>query len=120
MNDEDYTNLVVSVSKQVLDKMNFKHGIVQVCSDEMRKKGLALDVRWKMNVHLILYINRWSGSCWYYVERNGERISPSRYGRKYDDQFFHFLQHLVNEVDNGDFNHKKTISKKIVELISVC
>ena len=117
MNNEDYINLVESVSKQVLDKIDFKRGIVQACSDKMRKMGYALDVRWEMNVHLILYINRWSGSCWYYVERNGERVSPSHYGRKYDDQFFHFLQHLVNEVDNGDFNYKKTISEKIAEII---
>lgn len=117
MNNEDYINLVESVSKQVLDKIDFKRGIVQERSDEMREKGCALDVRWKMNVRLILYIHRWHRSYWYCVERNGEQVSPTHYGRKYDDQFFHLLQHLVNEVDNGDFNYKKTISEKIAEIV---
>lgn len=117
MNNEDYINLVESISKQVLDKIDFKRGIVQECNDEMRKNGCVLDVRWKMNVHIILYMNRFQGSCWYYVERNGEKVSPSYYSRKFDDQIFHSLQHLVNEVDNGDFNYKKTISEKIAEII---
>lgn len=117
MNHEEYINLVESVSEQVLDRIDFKRGIVQECGTEMREKGYALDVRWKMNVHLILYINRWNGSCWYYVERNGEQVSISHHGRKYDDKFFHFLQHLVNEADNGDFNYKKTISERIAEII---
>lgn len=117
MNNEDYINLVESVSKQVMDKIDFKRGVVQERSDEMREKGCALDVRWKMNVRLILYIHRWHRSYWYCVERNGEQVSPTHYGRKYDDQFLHLLQHLVNEVDNGNFNYKKTISEKIAEIV---
>lgn len=117
MKNEDYIDLVESVSQQVLDKIDFKRGIVQECSDEMREKGCAFDVRWKMNVHLILYINRWNGSCCYYVTRNGEQVSSSYYSHKYDDQFFYSLQHLVNEAENGDFNYKKTLSEKIAEII---
>ena len=66
---------------------------------------------------LFLCINRWSGECLYYVLRNGEQVSNCYFAKKNDEKFLHSIQHLVDEIENGDFDHKKTESEKIAEII---
>ena len=75
------------------------------------------DVRWKKDVHFILSVNRWSGKYLYYVLRNGELLSCTNWAGKNAKKLLHSIQHLVNEIENGDFERKKTESEKIDEII---
>lgn len=117
MNDEEYLELAGRISAQVHEKIDFGTGTLCEISDEMYEQGYIFDVCWKMNVHFIVRINKWTGGCWYYAERNKEQVSASYYSRKYDDRFFQSVQHLVNEIANGDFNHKKTLRERIQDII---
>lgn len=69
-------------------------------------------------MHFILHIIERDSSSWYYVERNGEQVSCSYRIVKNDDKFLNSIQHLVNEIENEDFDFKKTISDRIAEVIS--
>ena len=118
MNNERYVELVKSILAEVLNRIDFKNGIIQEVDREKREKGYILDVRWKRNVHFILHISRWDGCSWYYVERSGEQVSHSYLSIKNDDKFFRSVQHLVNEIENGDFDFKKTMNGRLAEIIS--
>lgn len=116
MDNSQYRERMQEIRAEILDKIDFKSGIVQEITEDKLKTGYFLDVKWKMNVHFILYMHR-SGRFWYYAERNGENISPTHYARKYDDKFFESLQHFVIEIESGSFNFKKTISEQIEEIV---
>lgn len=117
MDNEKYTELAEKIRTEIMDKIDFKNGIIQEISKEKQEAGYVLDVRWKRDVHFILWLNRWNGSFWYYAQRNGEEVSHTHYARKYEDQFFNSVQHLVNEIENGNFDFKKTISERIAEIV---
>lgn len=118
MEYNEITELEEKIRTEILNRIDFKNGVLQEISNAERKAGRLLDVRWKRNVHFILHINRWNNNAfWYYAMRNGEMVSGSRYTRKLDDAFFHSVQHLVNEIDAGSFNSKKTVSDRIYEII---
>lgn len=118
MGNETYMELIENIRSQILDKIDFRNGMLQEINRDKQELGYILDVRWKRNVHFILkLISRWSEGCFYYAERNGDSVSCSYYARKYDDKFFKSVQHLVNEIENGDFDFKKNISEQIMDIV---
>ncbi len=117
MSKETYEEFAENILTQVQDKIDLKSGVIQKIAQERRNIGYILDVRWKRNVHLIFQMNRWSRFCLYCVERNGESVSGSYYTRKYDDDFLKSLQKLVNQIENGDYDFKKTKSEQVADII---
>jgi len=106
------------IRTEILEQIDFKTGILQELDDKMLKAGHILDVRWKQNVHFALYINKWNPkTCQYCVERDGEPVSGSYYAKKSDKAFFRSIQHLVDEIDHGNFDNKKTTGERIQEII---
>lgn len=105
------------IKRKVCEKINFKNGILQEINEVQFNNGIILDARWKKDVHFILCVNRWSGKYLYYVLRNGEQVSCSYWAKKNDEKLLHSIQLLVNEIENGDFDRKKTESEKIAEII---
>lgn len=105
------------IKREVCERIDFKNGIIREINEVQFKNGIILDVRWKEDVHFILRVNRWSGRYSYYVLRNGEQVSSSYSTKKNDEKLLHSIQLLVNEIENGDFDHKKTESEKIAEII---
>lgn len=117
MDEEKFSEIAEKIKKEVFEKIDFKNGVVQEVNEEKRNIGYVLDVRWKRGVHLILCVNRWHGTCSYYAERNGEPVSSNYYDKKMGEKFFKSVQNLVDEIDNGDFDHKKTESERIADII---
>ena len=90
---------------------------VQKQHDEEKPKRGVIKMKWKGNV--CLELRTWFyGSLNYYVTRNGEQVSCTFYTKKYDEAFFRSLQHLVNEIENGDYDFKKTYSEKIADIVN--
>ena len=54
----------------------------------------------------------WGGRYYYVVSRNGEKVSASYRSNKLDEKFFKSFQKLVDEIENGDFDKKKSIANK--------
>ncbi|MCI8669106.1 MAG: hypothetical protein HFI34_06240 [Lachnospiraceae bacterium] len=99
----------------IISNIDFKSGVVEDFAEMTHMDGLVLDVRWKGNVHLRFY-HRWS-RFWYIVVRNEEPVSTYYHVSKLDEGFFKSVQKLVNEIDNGNFNKKKTQSEKVMEIV---
>lgn len=93
----------------ILSHIDFKNGAVE------DSDGLVLDVRWKGNVHMRFY-NR-GGWFRYYVVRNEEPVSPGYTVRRLDERFFKSVGKLVNDIENGCYDQKKTRSEKIAEIV---
>lgn len=99
----------------ILNNINFRNGFVENATDKVSADGLVIDVGWKGNVHLWVYHR---GSRYFYrVTRNQEQVSASYYAGKLDERFFKSIQKLVDEIENGDFDKKKTQSEKIMEIV---
>lgn len=105
---------------EIAGEINFQSGDVSLINDEDRYKSLLIDAAWKRNVHLLL-CGSFNGSIVFYVTRNGEQVSHTHrhYSPiKYKDKLLADVNHLIQEIENGDFNNKKTESEKIRKLIS--
>lgn len=101
------------IIKKIKENVDFKSGVFQSTDDE----NIIIDVKWKHNIHYI--VDCFNGVLWDYVTRNGEKVSLiSTTTKKPDEQWLKSTQKLVNQIENGDFNHKKTHSERVVEIIS--
>lgn len=100
------------IIKFIRDNIDFKSGVFQAIDGEKR----LIDVAWKHNVHYI--VDCFNGILWDYVTRNGEQVSlQGTTTKKPDEEWLKHTQKLVNQIENGDFNHKKTRSDEIAEII---
>lgn len=117
MDENTFKQMAEKIKCDVCKTVDFKNGVVQEIGEDKFNNGIVLDIRWKKDVHFILYINRYAGKCLYYVLRNGEQVSNCYYPKINDEKYLHSIQHLVNEIENGDFDHKKTESEQIAEII---
>ena len=103
-----YSELV----KKIKENVDFKSGIFQ--SDDSPNR--IINVKWKHNVNFLVDV--FNGRLWYYITRNSEQIFYTYTAKKCDNELFQSIQHLVNDIENGRFNSKKTHSEKIMEIIN--
>lgn len=101
----------------VTDKIDFRSGVLQYFIENMLTKGLFIDVKWKGGVHFHFY-HRWN-RFWYTVVRDGEAITSchNHYGKRLDERLFPPIQKLVDQIENGDFDNKKTATEKVREIV---
>ncbi|VTX82923.1 DUF6678 family protein [Fusobacterium periodonticum] len=54
-----------------------------------------------------------SCSGWYYILKNNEQISPTYHYYEINDIFLKNLQRIIDDIESGKYNNKKTPSEKI-------
>ena len=59
----------------------------------------------------VFIINNRSG--WYYILKNNEQISPTYHYSEINDIFLQKLQKIIDDIESGKYNNKKTPSEKI-------
>ncbi len=103
----------------IIENINFRSGVVEESTSKESWYKIILDVRWKGNVHLEVHDtgSGWGGRYYYVVFRNGETVSAHYRSNKLDEKFFKSLQKLVDEIENGDFDKKKTHSEQVMEIV---
>ena len=116
MDKEQYKILAEQIRPLLLEQIDFKKGIVQEINEEAIQQGCVLDVRWKGNVHFVLKMYSMDFG-WYFAQRDGEQVSCTYRVSRFDEQFYHGVQHFVGEINRGDFNHKQTLSEQIAQII---
>lgn len=77
-----------------------------------------MDIMWKNGIHFI--VTNAAGRenfGWYYAERNLQLISNIYHFSKVGDKLFKSMQQLIDDIEDGRYNNKKTLSEKIVSAI---
>lgn len=99
----------LQIRKFLIDQLDFLDGEVQefVPTGNQEDTGVvAMDVKWKSGIHFIFYQPLWRG--YYYVMRNNEQISNLFHVRKYGNDLAISIQRLMNDINNGRYDHKNT------------
>lgn len=106
--------------KKIYDKLQEllepRSGVVQpyVESDE-KVSSVKYKIRWEGNIAFV--VEGWEHFGWYYVERNGERVSALFHYKTIDDKDLGIMQNLIDEIESGKYNGKKTLSDKILDVV---
>ena len=83
-------------------------------SAEIINQSSALyNLKWKGNIEFLLYGHGNSRSGWFYILKNNEQISPTYHYSEINDIFLQKLQKIIDDIESGKYNNKKTPSEKI-------
>lgn len=111
----EFTQSLEEMKAIIIENINFRSGVVEESAEKESWYKIILDVRWKGNVHLGVH---YTGSGYRYeVSRDGEAVSAYYRSNKLDEKFFKSFQKLVDEIENGDFDKKKTHSEQVMEIV---
>ncbi|MCM1186286.1 MAG: hypothetical protein NC251_06660 [Lachnoclostridium sp.] len=98
-------------------RLNPRSGIIQpIVPPEEGEKTIFFDIAYKGDLHFI--VSGWIYHGWYYVMRDGQQISESYLFKKPDDDLYKNMQRVIDEVENGKYKNKKTLSEKIIHEIN--
>jgi len=103
-----------SIHNILCEKLNPRSGVIKISisNDEDR---IYFDISWKRDFHFIVTGCVHYG--WYYVQRDKQRISLSYVYQEIDDRALSVMQHIIDEIENGKYNNKKTEKEKIKQVI---
>lgn len=94
------------------EKLNPRSGNIRPYVPHGDKESAILyDLEWKGMVHFI--VCGWTNFGWYYVARNNEEISETCHFNKIDEKLLKNMQKLIDEIEDGKYKNKKTVSEKI-------
>ncbi|MBQ9221482.1 DUF6678 family protein [Succinivibrio sp.] len=62
-------------------------------------------------------VRGWPHLGWFYVEKDSQIVSPAYDYRSIDERTLSVMQHMIDEIEAGKYNHKKTLKDKIRETI---
>ena len=79
----------------------------------IKQSSTVYNLKWKRNIEFLLFGYENSGSGWYYILKNNEQISPTYHYSEINDVFLKNLQRIIDDIESGKYNNKKTPSEKI-------
>lgn len=106
---------VEEVKNYLKENLNTYSGVIQenVIDDSDNYWKKVFDVRWHRNVHFVLYCDSTGRPGFYHVERDNKGISEFHWVRKFREEVMVSMQHLINDIEAGRYNRKKTLSESI-------
>lgn len=96
------------------EKLNPRSGVVQPSSTDDEDR-IFFDISWKGGLHFT--ITGWVYHGWYYVQRDKQFISPTYVFRKIDDKRLFAMQRIIDEIESGKYNNKKTEKEKVKTIV---
>lgn len=96
------------------EKLNPRSGDIQTNSSN-DEDTIFFDISWERDLHFI--VTGWVHHGWYYVQRDKQCISPTYFFRKVDDKVLSIMQHIIDEIESGKYNNKKTEKEKIKTIV---
>lgn len=105
----------------LIANLNTYHGIAQDIQfdDENNYYKKIIDIRWRGDVHFVFYYNT-SGHGYYAVERDMQKISATYWIRKFNEEDIVYMQRLINDIESGRYNKKKTLKESIKDKVEKC
>ena len=79
----------------------------------IKQSSTVYNLKWKGNIEFLLYGHGNNCSGWYYILKNNEQISPTYHYSEINDIFLQKLQRMIDDIESGKYNNKKTPSEKI-------
>ena len=97
------------------EKLDPRSGVIQEkAPKENEYWQTTFDVVWKGSIHFIVVESLFRRSYGhYYVMRDNQLISPSFSYTKIEDSLYSTLQGMIDDIECGKYNNKKTLSEKI-------
>lgn len=111
-------NTYINIVSEILDKeLNIYSGTKQKLT--VHEEGACfckvVDIRWKGDIHFEAETSKCNG--WYFVSRDKQRISNLYHFNKIDDSVITRMQQLINDIESGRYNSKKTLKEQIAEIV---
>lgn len=113
--DKAHAQTFNDIKTAIIRNVDFKNGVISNTVEDILAPGLCIDVCWKGNIHFQFY-NIWN-RFHYAVMKDKEPVSSRYYVTRIDEKLFRSIQKLVNAIENGDYNNKKTQSELIADII---
>lgn len=105
------------IYKVLYELLDFHSGIVQPKNSEITDKNSVLfKFSWKGNI--TFYTKMWNNSGYVVIQKNGQQVSAMYHYNKIDDRTLSLMQNLINEVENGKYDTKKTESDRIQDIVN--
>lgn len=79
----------------------------------IKQSSTVYNLKWKGNIEFLLCNHENSCLGWYYILKNNEQISHTYHYSEINDIFLKNLQRIIDDIENGKYNNKKTPSEKI-------
>ncbi len=78
-----------------------------------------LDIEWKSGIHFVVVeSSSRRGLTHFFVSRDNQFISPNYTHTKKNDPLFRRMQNVIDEIENGKYDNKKTMSEKITDFVT--
>lgn len=95
-----------------------RSGAIQEKNSYDSSRRIVMDIMWKNGIHFI--VTNAAGHenfGWYYAERNLQLISDIYHFGKVNDKIYKSMQQLIDDIEDGKYNNKKTLSERIVSAV---
>ncbi|WP_310601524.1 DUF6678 family protein [Anaerosporobacter sp.] len=103
------------IYKEFTNSLNVYSGIIEPIKIPFAGEqfGKVFDVRWKGDIHFVVTMSkRILTPMWYYVIRDKQKISSSYCFSKVDKECILHMQHLIDDIERGRYNKKKTMKEQ--------
>ena len=96
------------------EKLDPRSGVIREKATNEKYWRTAYDVVWKGRIHFIVVESLFRRNYGhYYVIRDNQYISPDFTYTKIDNSLFCILQSMIDDIESGKYDRKKTLSEKI-------
>ena len=79
----------------------------------IKQSSTVYNLKCKGNIEFLLCSHENNCSGWYYILKNNEQISHTYHYYEINDVFLKNLQRIIDDIESGKYNNKKTPSEKI-------
>lgn len=96
--------------------LDVRSGTVQAKNEEIiDKSSLLFQIWWKGNI--AFSVEGWKHFGWFLVKKDGQQVSALFHYTKIDNDIIRCMQNLINEIEYGKYDNKKTQSDRIQDII---
>ena len=98
------------------EKLSVRSGELQTitCANgEMSQ--ILFQIKWDRRISFT--VHGWNHFGWYYVEKDNQHVSALFHYKKITDSDLGIMQNLIDEVESGKYDSKKTLSDRIHEAV---
>ncbi|MBE6423250.1 DUF6678 family protein [Succinivibrio dextrinosolvens] len=105
-----------NLQKILFTSLNHQSGLPQpVSSQQDDQSSIQFQLVWKNGIAFTA--KGWPHFGWFYVEKDKQIVSSAFDYRKIDGKTLSVMQHMIDEIEAGKYNHKKTPKDKIRDIV---